>query len=238
MIRRLCLVLVCLGRSAVLSAQTVPIACLAPPCATTVEWDYADPQAFAIASFHVQIDNADVATVVNLIPPFMATPVLMPIGSHTVTVTAVDGAGIRSAPSAGVAVQVTVQGTNPGPPPPPTNVVILPQPVMPALVLHLSEDAYMGDAQFSLKIDGVQIATETVTASHADGHEQAFTYTGGFTAKGTHQISVSFINDAWGGTPQTDRNLYLLSLSMNGIDQGVSYDFKGEETRTFPVTVP
>ena len=33
---------------------------------------------------------------------------------------------------------------------------------------------------------------------------------------GPHDVGVTFLNDAWGGTSGTDRNLYVDSLSMNG----------------------
>ena len=76
-------------------------------------------------------------------------------------------------------------------------------------VLHLSEDAWQGDAQFTISVDGQKVGgTQTATASHAAGQTQEFDILGAFAA-GTHQVAVSFINDAWGGTAQTDRNLHV-----------------------------
>ena len=47
------------------------------------------------------------------------------------------------------------------------------------LVLHLSEDAYRGNAQFIAKVDGHQLGSaQSVTASHASGGDQAFTDAG------------------------------------------------------------
>lgn len=85
------------------------------------------------------------------------------------------------------------------------------------LTLGLSEDAWQGDAQFNVFVDGHQVNTapQSVTASHAAGQSQVFTYTGTFGA-GAHQVGISFINDAWGGTPSTDRNLYVDRVSMDG----------------------
>ena len=75
------------------------------------------------------------------------------------------------------------------------------------LVLNLSEDAYKGDAQFTVSVDGAQLGgTQTVTASHGAGQSQAFTFKGNF-GSGKHTVAVSFLNDAWGGTAATDRNL-------------------------------
>jgi hypothetical protein len=84
-----------------------------------------------------------------------------------------------------------------------------------ALVLRMSEDAWQGDAQFTVKVDGVQQGgTFTSHASHAAGKSEAFTFNGAW-GTGTHALQVNFVNDAWGGTPATDRNLHV---------DGVSYD--------------
>ncbi len=84
------------------------------------------------------------------------------------------------------------------------------------LVLHLSEAAWQGDAQFTVSVDGVQQGgVLTAHASHAAGATEAFTFHGSW-GSGTHALAVSFLNDAWGGTAATDRNLYLDSASFNG----------------------
>jgi len=84
------------------------------------------------------------------------------------------------------------------------------------LVLHLSEDAWAGDAQFTVSVDGKTLDTaEAVTALHASGTSQDFAFTGSFGA-GPHDVGVSFLNDAWGGTAATDRNLYVTSASFDG----------------------
>ena len=84
------------------------------------------------------------------------------------------------------------------------------------LKLNLSEDAYQGDAQFTATIDGVSLgAAQTVTASHTAGKQQLFTFTGNWGA-GPHKVLVKFLNDAYGGTSATDRNLYLASADYDG----------------------
>ena len=84
------------------------------------------------------------------------------------------------------------------------------------LVLILSEDAYGGDAQFSVTVDGKQLAApQGVTASHGAGQAQAFAFNGDFGA-GSHSVGVTFANDAYGGTSDTDRNLYLDSATFDG----------------------
>jgi hypothetical protein len=44
------------------------------------------------------------------------------------------------------------------------------------VVLHLSEDAYNGDAQFAVRVDGKAVGGGTVTASRAAGQVQDFAY--------------------------------------------------------------
>ena len=84
------------------------------------------------------------------------------------------------------------------------------------LVLLLSEDAYQGDAQYTVSIDGVQVGgIQTAHASHAAGQHDTLNVMGNW-APGTHNVSVNFLNDAYGGTAATDRNLYLDSASFHG----------------------
>ena len=83
------------------------------------------------------------------------------------------------------------------------------------LTVLLSEDAYKGDAQYSISLDGAQAGIGAVTASHADGQSQALNVLGTLTA-GTHDLAVSFLNDAYDGTAATDRNLYVKGVEVNG----------------------
>ena len=64
------------------------------------------------------------------------------------------------------------------------------------LALKVSEDAWQGNAQFIVSVDGQQIGgTQTATASHAAGQTQIFNVKGKFAA-GNHTATVSFLNDA------------------------------------------
>ncbi len=84
------------------------------------------------------------------------------------------------------------------------------------MVLRLSESAWQGDAQFTVSLDGVQQGGSfTAHASHAAGASEVFTFNGTW-GSGTHALQVTFLNDAWGGTPATDRNLYVDSVSYDG----------------------
>ena len=95
-----------------------------------------------------------------------------------------------------------------------------PPPVTPpapdTLVINLSEDAWQGDAQFTVSVDGTPVGgVQTATTLHGSGNTQADTLTGTFGI-GSHSVAVSFINDAYGGTPTTDRNLYVQSVGIDG----------------------
>ncbi len=85
-----------------------------------------------------------------------------------------------------------------------------------ALVLQVSQDAYNGPAQYAISIDGQQQGgVLTASALHSSGHSDTVTVLGDFAA-GTHTATVDFLNDAYGGTPATDRNLYLDDATFDG----------------------
>jgi hypothetical protein len=85
-----------------------------------------------------------------------------------------------------------------------------------ALLLQLSGDAWNGDPRFALAIDGVEIARGTaVAAAHRAGQSQDFRFEGDW-GDGSHEVTVTFLNDAWGGSAGTDRNLYVEGLAFNG----------------------
>ena len=74
------------------------------------------------------------------------------------------------------------------------------------LVINVSEDAWQGDAQFAVTIDGTQVGgTFTATASHAAKQSQAITLSTSLGA-GPHEVALNYINDAYGGSASADRN--------------------------------
>ena len=83
------------------------------------------------------------------------------------------------------------------------------------LVFKISQDAYKGDAQYTVSVDGKQIGgTLTAHASHAAGQSDTVTLKGDW-AVGDHKVSVNFLNDAYDGTASTDRNLYVDTATYN-----------------------
>ncbi|TXM92241.1 carbohydrate-binding domain-containing protein, partial [Methylobacterium sp. WL116] len=84
------------------------------------------------------------------------------------------------------------------------------------LIFKISEDAYKGDAQYTVSVDGKQIGgTLTAHAAHTAGQSDTVTVNGDWAA-GDHKVSINFLNDAYDGTASTDRNLYIDSVTYNG----------------------
>jgi hypothetical protein len=109
-----------------------------------------------------------------------------------------------------------------------------------SLTVHLAEDAWNGDAQFVLRIDGRAVTTaQSVTTRFTTGSDASwedFTVTGTFGA-GSHTIGVQFTNDAWGGSATTDRNLYVNGLDLNGTHYGSGVTLMANNgTTNFQVT--
>ena len=106
------------------------------------------------------------------------------------------------------------------------------------LVLTLAEDAFQGDAQADVAIDGQMLTAQpiTVTALQNAGQIEDFTFKGTFGA-GAHNLTMSFLNDAYGGTPATDRNLYVNGVSYDGFSSRPSaavFDTAGTNQFTIP----
>ncbi len=107
------------------------------------------------------------------------------------------------------------------------------------LNLSLSEDAWKGDAQFSVAIDGTTIgAPQTVTALHSSGATQKFAFSQALTP-GTHDVAVSFLNDAYGNSSGADRNLYIDGASVGSTAvAGAAAALWSASTQHISVNVP
>ncbi len=107
------------------------------------------------------------------------------------------------------------------------------------LTLHLAEDAWQGNAQFAVAIDGKTVLQNgTVTALNGSGQSQAVNVSALLSA-GTHDVAVSFLNDAWGGTPSSDRNLYVKGIDVNATPApGASAALLSNGTAHFQIVVP
>jgi Ca-dependent carbohydrate-binding module xylan-binding len=85
-----------------------------------------------------------------------------------------------------------------------------------SLELKITQDAYQGDSQYAIYVDGKQIgATLTARALHGSGEADSLQVKGDWAA-GSHTVSVTLLNDLWGGTTGTDRNIYVESATFDG----------------------
>jgi hypothetical protein len=82
--------------------------------------------------------------------------------------------------------------------------------------LRVSGDHYKGAPHFNLSVDGKIIASnQAATAVHNNGEWIDLNFRGGFS-KTPQTVSVTFTDDAWGGTKATDKNLFIDYISVNG----------------------
>ena len=83
------------------------------------------------------------------------------------------------------------------------------------LTLYMAEDAYQGNAQFTLAINGTQIGAAQSVAAINGKATQAFSFADTLTA--TQDIAVSFTNDLAPSSTPGDRNLYVVGAEFNGV---------------------
>jgi hypothetical protein len=92
------------------------------------------------------------------------------------------------------------------------------------LVLQISQDFYLENAQYRVTVDGVQYGGTLEAASlHGSGQSDTLTISGDWQA-GLHVVSVTLLNDAWGGTADTDLNLNDYYDATAGIDRNLYLD--------------
>ncbi len=122
-------------------------------------------------------------------------------GSHNLTATATDAAGNLGVASSALAVTIDTS---------------TPSPAEDPITVQLSGDAYNGLPQFRLLVDGVQVgATQSVSANHSLGQWDTFKFD--LATSPQSEVRVEFLNDAWGGSADKDRNLYIDSIDINGV---------------------
>jgi hypothetical protein len=105
------------------------------------------------------------------------------------------------------------------------------------LTLRISEDAWAGDAQFTVSVDGTAVGgTMTASALHSSHDSNVVDLKGAWGA-GRHTVQISFINDAYGGSASTDRNLYVDSIAYDGTTYaGTSAALMGSGSHAFSVS--
>ena len=106
------------------------------------------------------------------------------------------------------------------------------------ITVRVSGDAYLGDPNFALILDGRTLyPTNVVTADHASGAWQTFTFKGDFVAAGdtTYKVGVRFTNDAY-KAGAGDRNLYVDEIVLNNVSDGRDVTLNRNATATWNLT--
>src|SRR5260221_9962663 len=75
--------------------------------------------------------------------------------------------------------------------------------------------SYLGDPQMALVVNGQQVGTADVSASHGSGQWQTVTFS---VAAPTDlaTIGITFLDDACGGSSAVDHNLDVAHIVVNG----------------------
>jgi hypothetical protein len=104
------------------------------------------------------------------------------------------------------------------------------------LVLKITQDAYKGDAQYAVYVDGKQIGgTFTAKALHNSGQSDTLEIKGDWGV-GNHTVGVKLLNDLYDGTPTTDRNVYVENATYNGSAVNGSYQYVNSvNTKSFAI---
>ena len=83
------------------------------------------------------------------------------------------------------------------------------------LSLNLSEDAYLGNARFTVSVNKQQVGgPHMVTALHSAGDSEDFMFASNWGV-GAQNVQISFINDAYGGSPRLDCNVGVKSITYD-----------------------
>lgn len=135
---------------------------------------------------------------------------------------------VGSAPLPTGAPQVTLYATKPTPPPPPV-------PTSHTVVIGMQEDPWGEDAKYKVAVDGVEAANGSVASPRGSMNYQEATFT---VDDGTHPIAITFLNDGWGGSPATDRNLIVSYVKYDDSTFFSSPATLGTTGQTLTVTVP
>ncbi len=215
-------------------------------------WDNATDSQLAAPTILSTITLAQAAASIEVFDPLIGTSpiatytdtneITIGVSDHPIIVEIDPFPGASEPPAPPAAPPIVQQVITPAPvaaSPSPSPAPVVTGSGPDTITLLISEDAYQGDAQFTVAIDGQQVGgVFTTTAQNSLGQQQQFVFNGTFNP-GTNDISVSFLNDAYGGSPSEDRNLYVLGASQNGVASASSdLVFLGDTTQTMTIGNP
>lgn len=164
-------------------------------CAVNFVNDANDAKTYVVANWHDRIIYITTARINGIVVPNSTLNIGAPASPHTFTFTK-DANTIPNNPPTAVMLGTGVN----------------------SIVMHVSQDWYQTNCQYTVKVDGTQIGG-TVTASGimAQNVYDTVTVKGAFPA-GSHTLTVTLTNDGWDGTQGNghDRNVYVRSVTFNG----------------------
>ena len=105
---------------------------------------------------------------------------------------------------------------------------------MSTMILNLSGDDYQGAPVIGITLDATPQAQVACTAVHGIG-VQAYSVS---VTPGAHTLTVQLLNDLYGGDSAHDRNVYVESILIDGVDQKLSAALFGSTPQTLNITVP
>ncbi len=102
------------------------------------------------------------------------------------------------------------------------------------LSLKMTGDSYQGAPTGALTLDGAALPSVTVTV--LQGQTPQTVSLGNVDPTKAHVVTGRLTNDLYGGTPQTDRNLYCVGYTLNGQTYSGNWQSLGGET--FTINIP
>jgi hypothetical protein len=84
------------------------------------------------------------------------------------------------------------------------------------VIFKVSQDWYLAAARYVVLVNGVQLGgVQEVSALRSSGLADTVVVRGQFGSDPT-TVGIRFVNDAWGGNADKDRNMYVWSATYNG----------------------
>ncbi len=100
--------------------------------------------------------------------------------------------------------------------------------------LALSGDIWVSPPQYDLLLDGRKIGGGSVFAENRRSQITYVDVKGDFTSA-ERTLVVRYYNDAWGGSSDADRNLYVKSVALNGVDQNMASTLRSNGDARFVI---
>lgn len=107
---------------------------------------------------------------------------------------------------------------------------------MDTLKVYLTQDEYLGNAKGKIMLNGAVLGEVTVMARRGTA-SQEFKYEGSW-GPGPHRLRIEFTNNAYGGTPDKNRNLIVNSYDYNGVTVAVGDTIGNNGHKDYTILAP